>query len=60
MAKAAVSSTFHTGWRRATKFKKVGSQTSGCSIVIDFQVMDIHTGWYARHAGQEAQEEKVA
>jgi len=30
------------------KFENVSSQKSGCSIVIDFQMMNIHTGPYVR------------
>jgi hypothetical protein len=46
-ARATFSPTFHTHWREVMRFEKVGSQKSGSSSVIDFQIINIHTGWYA-------------
>jgi hypothetical protein len=36
------------------KFENVGTRKSGRSIVIDFQVMNVHTGWYVRQSREEA------
>jgi hypothetical protein len=44
--RATLSPTFHTHWREVMKFENVSSQESGRSIVIDFQMCNIHTGWY--------------
>jgi hypothetical protein len=32
------------------KFANVRGQKSGCSIVIDFQMISIHTGLYVRQS----------
>jgi hypothetical protein len=49
-ARATVSPTFHTHWRDVMKFENVGSQKLGRSIVIDFQMMNIHTYRYVRQS----------
>jgi hypothetical protein len=36
------------------KFGNVSSQKSGRSIVIDFQMINIHTGLYVRQSQEEA------
>ena len=36
------------------KFENVSSQKSGRSIVIDFQMINIHTGLYVRQPREEA------
>jgi hypothetical protein len=48
-ARATVSPTSHThtGWE-AMEFENASSQKSGRSIVIDFQMNNIHTGRYVR------------
>jgi len=30
------------------KFENIRSQKSGRSIVIDFQMINVHTGWYVK------------
>jgi hypothetical protein len=33
------------------KFENIRSQKSGRSIVIDFQMINVHTGWYVKGGG---------
>jgi len=37
------------------KFGNVSSQKSGRSIVIDFQMNNIHTSWYVKESGYEVE-----
>ena len=46
MARATFSPTFHTRRREVTKFENVSSPKSRHSMVIDFQMVTIHTGRY--------------
>ena len=34
-------------------FENVSRQKSGCSIVLDFQLMNIHTGLYVKRDGEK-------
>jgi hypothetical protein len=36
------------------KFENISSPKSGRSIVIDFQMINIHTGLYVRQSGEKA------
>jgi len=45
-----VSPTFHRHWREVMKFENISSQKSGCSIAIDFRIINIQTGWYVGSA----------
>ena len=49
-----ISNFSYTHWREVTEFENISSQKSGRSIVIDFQMNNIHTSWYVKELGYEA------